>query len=513
MRVSIFKHRSRGAVVSNRHLLFLLFTGLVGAVPGRRSAQDIAREEWKPAVPTGTGTENTKWTHLQQSHRPTDAPRLRGHHALPAAFADDLRKRELSIVSYDTAPVGSNTCGFLTQDGGALYCDPGYSCANIGNIRDCCAGNDCKTSSFSSVCLDYTDPACSSYTPGTRCCGGPADPQAAYCATYLWATSENPREIFTLYECEEKQWAGNFSLWAEKPIFVSDYVPASTTSRPPLAIPSSPDSSGARSSSSGDSNGSGSGSASGGLNVGAVVGGVIGGVALVGVFVLVFYYMRIRGRKAVAAAAAAAKVAAEKAHGNGSDGGGGPYGNGNGSTHMTSVGMHSPPPPSDSFWGSNGSGNGGGGGGTDPTISSTSPATVANSASAILTPEQQPLVHNQYSPQQLQEWQAFQLQQQYNLFQQQQQQQGQWVPPQDPRMDVQQMHAMQQQEETDRGMAIGMAMGMNIMAQQQRAGAKEKSPIEMSNSPTSYEVSTASLYQELDGEKGGNSAGRKELPG
>lgn len=50
-----------------------------------------------------------------------------------------------------------------------MYCYSGYTCTNIGNIRDCCAGNDCKTSSFSSVCLDYTDPACSSYSPGTRC--------------------------------------------------------------------------------------------------------------------------------------------------------------------------------------------------------------------------------------------------------------------------------------------------------------------------------------------------------
>ncbi|KAM7201121.1 hypothetical protein V8F33_003533 [Rhypophila sp. PSN 637] len=476
------------------HLLLWLLASLVGisysspAAQARRSAQNVASDVWKLAEPTGTGSDN-RWTHLQQSHRPTDAPRLHGYHHALLGPGGDLKKRELSIVSYDTAPVGSNTCGFFTDDGSPMWCDKGYSCANIGNIRDCCAGDDCKKSSFSSVCLDYTNPACSSYTPGTRCCGGPADPQAAYCATYLWATSANPKEIFTLYECDEKQYAGNYSLWAEKPIYVSDMVPISTTSRPPLPIPSSP---GDNTNTAQGSNSSGS--ANSGPNVGAIVGGVIGGVALIGIFVLVFYYMRIRGRKAVAAAAAAAAVAAEKAHS--AEGNGNGHGHGGANMMM----MHSPPPPSESFWG--GSGTGGGGG--DPTTTSTSPATVANSTTAMLTPEQQPLVQ-QFTPQQMQEWQAFQL------YQQQQQQQGQqWAPPQDPRLDVQEMQAVQQQEETDRGMAIGMAMGLN-MAQQ---GLKEKSPIEMSNSPTSYEVSTASLYRELEADKGNEGlAVRKELPG
>ncbi|KAM7219615.1 hypothetical protein V8F06_004996 [Rhypophila decipiens] len=473
--------------ILTRHILVCLLASITGtshaspAPQARRSAQNVAGDVWKLAEPTGTRADD-RWTHLQQSHRPTDAPRLHGYHHALLGPGGDLRKRELSIVSYDTAPVGSNTCGFFTDDGSPMWCDKGYSCANIDNIRDCCAGDDCKKSSFSSVCLDYTNPACSSYTPGTRCCGHD-DPQLAYCATYLWATSANPKEIFTLYECDEKQYAGNYSLWAEKPIYVSDMVPVSTTSRPPLPIPSSP---GDNSNTAQGSNSSGS--ANSGPNVGAIVGGVIGGVALIGIFVLVFYYMRIRGRKAVAAAAEKTR----SAEGNGN-------GHGHGSANMM---MHSPPPPSESFWG--GSGTGGGGGG-DPTTTSTSPATVANSTTAMLTPEQQPLVQH-FTPQQMQEWQAFQLYQQ----QQQQQQQGQWAPPQDPRRDVQEMQAAQQQEETDRGMAMGMAMGMNMMQQ----GAKEKSPIEMSNSPTSYEVSTASLYRELEADKGKEGlAGRKELPG
>ena len=87
---------------------------------------------------------------------------------------------------------------------------------------------------------------------------------------------------------------------------------------------------------------------------------------------------------------------------------------------------------------------------------------------AMLTPEQQPLFAGhplqQYQHQQPQQWHGQAPQQFQNQL---------------------------QQEQADRGMAIGMAMGMNAM--------KQKSPIEMSNSPTSYEVSTTSLYQELSG--------------
>lgn len=68
----------------------------------------------RPAAPTGTGTNVIqKWAHLQTSHRPTDAPKL--------YYGQDLRRREFSIVSYATAPPGSNTCGFFTEDG-SLSC-------------------------------------------------------------------------------------------------------------------------------------------------------------------------------------------------------------------------------------------------------------------------------------------------------------------------------------------------------------------------------------------------------
>lgn len=122
----IFKHsnNSGSAVRRTRQFLsaVLLLASVVGtshagAVQARgRSAHTV--QEWKPPAPTGTGTgagDGDQWNHLRQSHRPTDAPRLRGYNGLGDDV--DLRKRELSIVSYDTAPVGSNTCGFFTDDG------------------------------------------------------------------------------------------------------------------------------------------------------------------------------------------------------------------------------------------------------------------------------------------------------------------------------------------------------------------------------------------------------------
>lgn len=216
-----------------------------------------------------------------------------------------------------------------------------------------------------------------------------------------------------------KEWAGNFVLLAEEPIFVSDVTPRS---RPPLPIPTSNQGTATPQT-----------SANSGLNIGAIVGGVIGFVALVGIFVLIFYYLRNRGRRQVAEAAAGG--GGEKQHSGFEGIPGRPLGNGSPTMH------NSPPPPSESHWAA-----------PDGTVSSASPAMTGTTSAQ--TPEHQPFIVGHIHQQQ--EW-----------------------------------HGQNQQEEADRGMAIGMAMGMTAM--------KQRSPIEMSNSPTSYEVSTNNLSQELSG--------------
>ena len=191
MFASVFRGSSGDAI--EPHFVLLLLASLVGptTAAARPPVQDV---DWRRAAATRTSINDiNKWAHLQTSHRPTDAPKLH--------YGTDLRRRELSIVSYATTSPGSNTCGFYTDDGSSscpsycslnsasltrnvvpvltyylfvetgqpMECYEGYTCANIGNIRDCCAADDCKTSSFSSVCLDHTDPACSTYSPGTMC--------------------------------------------------------------------------------------------------------------------------------------------------------------------------------------------------------------------------------------------------------------------------------------------------------------------------------------------------------
>lgn len=57
----------------------------------------------------------------------------------------------------------------LCITGLAMFCPAGSTCLNIGNYRDCCIADDCRTSSFSSVCLNYNDPGCAAHTDGTTC--------------------------------------------------------------------------------------------------------------------------------------------------------------------------------------------------------------------------------------------------------------------------------------------------------------------------------------------------------
>ena len=107
MLASVFGRSSGGAI--GTHYVLLLLASLIGptTAAARPPAQDI---DWRPAAATRTSINDiNKWAHLQTSHRPTDAPKLH--------YGNDLRRRELSIVSYATTTPGSNTCGFYTDDG------------------------------------------------------------------------------------------------------------------------------------------------------------------------------------------------------------------------------------------------------------------------------------------------------------------------------------------------------------------------------------------------------------
>ncbi|KAK3322663.1 hypothetical protein B0H66DRAFT_554906 [Apodospora peruviana] len=340
-----------GGRSGHRSILVLLLASLAGSATAsavRRSVRSAVDADWSPAAPTptaGISDKTNKWAHLRTSHRPTDAPK--------APFWVDLRPR--AEVSLASGPVGTNTCGFYTDDGSALSCPAGFTCTNIGNYRDCCAGGDCTSSSFSSVCLDQTDPACTSSTPGTTCCG--INPQAPYCATYLWGTSETPNKLFTVFACQDKLFSGQSILYPEPPVFIMDDTPTSAVP------PSTSSTSGAATTTPTQSPGGGGGSGGSSTNIGGIVGGVLGGIALVGILLLAFYWIRTRSRRQSA-------NTAETPGGSETSPGGG-HANGG----PTPPVMSSPPPPSYM-------------GGSSTVTGGVSPMTN----STTLSPEQQPLV-------------------------------------------------------------------------------------------------------------------------
>ncbi|KAK3682034.1 hypothetical protein B0T22DRAFT_274861 [Podospora appendiculata] len=264
--------------------LALVLASIFGTTIATRRGLIAADSDSRPAAPTGTATSDTnldRWSHLRVSHRPTDAPREPFWHGL---------KRDNS-----QAPVGSNTCGFFTGEGiNAMTCDAGTTCTNIGDYRDCCVDSECTTSSFSSVCLDYNNPKCSTSSAGTICC--PNDDKSRYCVTYFWATTATPNAIFTLYNCEEKAFSGKAILAAEPPLDTSTTSDSSSdpTSTPtdttttPTATPTPA-----------------AASSSSGAPVGPIVGGVVGGLAVIGIAALGAFYLHLLNRRKTAAVAAA----------------------------------------------------------------------------------------------------------------------------------------------------------------------------------------------------------------
>ncbi|KAK3331835.1 hypothetical protein B0T19DRAFT_397660 [Cercophora scortea] len=260
--------------------LALVLASIFGTTAATRRGLIAADSDWKPASPTGTATADTKldrWSHLRVSHRPTDAPREPSWHGL---------KRDNS-----QGTVGSNTCGFFTGEGiNPMTCDAGTTCTNIGDYRDCCVDSECTTSSFSSVCLDYDNPKCSTYSEGTICC--PNDDKSRYCVTYFWATTATPNAIFTLYNCEEKAYAGKAILDAEPPLdtaTTSELSSATSTSSETSTTPTASATPVAASSSSS-------------APVGPIVGGVVGGLAVIGIVALGGFYLHLLNRRKNAAA-------------------------------------------------------------------------------------------------------------------------------------------------------------------------------------------------------------------
>lgn len=111
-----------------------------------------------------------------------------------------------------------------------------------------------------------------------------------YCVTYLWATTASPNQVFSLFNCDTHDWAGQQILSAEP--FV---VTTTGTSSAPGGQATVPANSGSNSTSNNNSSGNS------GTPVGAIVGGVIGGLAVIGIVILGVVFMLLRYRKQQAA--------------------------------------------------------------------------------------------------------------------------------------------------------------------------------------------------------------------
>ncbi|OIW33043.1 hypothetical protein CONLIGDRAFT_676852 [Coniochaeta ligniaria NRRL 30616] len=251
-------------------VLLALATLAKHATAGRRPEGS----QWNPPAPT-KALEPHDRAYLQISPRPTDSPLFRN--------AGELRRRDSASTS-----ISSNTCGFWTDDGSAMSCDPAYTCTNQGQYRGCCVGSECATSSFPTVCYGATEKQCENPGAETMCCT--YDINYPYCVTYLWATTASPNQVFSLFNCDTHDWAGQQILSAE-PFAVT----TTGTSSAPGGQATVPANDGSNSTSSNNNSGNS------GTPVGAIVGGVIGGLAVIGIVVLGVVFMMLRYRKQQAA--------------------------------------------------------------------------------------------------------------------------------------------------------------------------------------------------------------------
>jgi hypothetical protein len=116
--------------------------------------------------------------------------------------------------------------------------------------------------------------------------GSTYDINYPYCVTYLWATTASPNQVFSLFNCDTHDWAGQQILSAE-PFAVT----TTGTSSAPGGQATVPANDGSNSTSSNNNSGNS------GTPVGAIVGGVIGGLAVIGIVVLGVVFMPARPRR------------------------------------------------------------------------------------------------------------------------------------------------------------------------------------------------------------------------
>ncbi|KAB5516982.1 hypothetical protein GE09DRAFT_1231116 [Coniochaeta sp. 2T2.1] len=261
--------------MTKHHALLVVLAAIASRASAAGQRADVS--QWKPPTPTGPLEPHDRAS-LQISPRPTGAPL--GRHE-----EGELRRRQTSDTS-----IGSNTCGFWTDDGLAMSCDPAYTCTNQGQYRGCCVGSECATSSFPTVCYGATETQCSDPGPETMCCT--YDINYPYCVTYLWATTASPNQVFSLFNCDTHDWAGQQILSAE---------PFAVTTKDTSSAPNSQATVPANDNNNNTTSNNNSGGGGSGTPVGAIVGGVIGGLAVIGLFVLCLVYLLLRYRRQKAA--------------------------------------------------------------------------------------------------------------------------------------------------------------------------------------------------------------------
>ncbi|ORY54945.1 uncharacterized protein BCR38DRAFT_145028 [Pseudomassariella vexata] len=210
--------------------------------------------------------------------------------------APQLRRARTDPDLLFARDVGTDTCGYISGTGTwyPLTCGADYTCTNSGDYRGCCQGATCSSSTnYYTSCLDATAPACSaSVGPNTLCCT--FETSYPYCLTYLWSTTASPGDVFTQYNCDQSTFSGGYFLQAEKPSITSASTSTSDDDDD-TTIPSETATSSGSAALIPTSNPQTSDS-SRGASIGTIVGGIVGGVAVLGLLVLLAFFL-IRKKK------------------------------------------------------------------------------------------------------------------------------------------------------------------------------------------------------------------------
>ncbi|KAI1407710.1 hypothetical protein F5Y13DRAFT_174173 [Hypoxylon sp. FL1857] len=221
-------------------------------------------------------------------------------HPMPTAAPEYYAPVE--ILGRDSYDMGHDTCGFGALNSAITYkCYSSVgTCENIGEFRGCCTGGlKACSSTFWTQCDDYDPTSVCGVSLKTRCC------QSAlpYCITWLFSTSGS---TVTAWDCDVRSKTRIFELLATPLSLISSTASptmddlTSTPSTPgvPISLPTTTSystiaslSTTADSSTSTAANSQPSNSSSG-TPVGAIVGGVVGGVAVIGLIVLGFFFIK-----------------------------------------------------------------------------------------------------------------------------------------------------------------------------------------------------------------------------